>query len=693
VPAAPYAPPVTISAHSVPEWFTQRRYGMFVHMNIATVPAFAPVHEYADWYRAFWEPGMSDVILHPPVPLPEVVAFHQEHFPEVRDFDDFIPGLTFERWDAEAVAQLAVDAGMGYLVPVTKHHDGFCWWDSPLTQRTSVRQAPHRDVIAELADASRRHDLVFGLYHSLLDWGNPAHPDPERYVDGYLRPQLADLFERFQPQLLWGDGHWGHDGRWWRADRIVEDYYAAMDAAGLEGCVNDRFNATHADYAVYEYDVPEIRPTGAWELCRGLSYSFCFNRAERDDDHLTAPQLVAMLTEVVAKGGNLLLNIGPKADGSVPEIQTRVLRDAGAWVHANAEAIHGSRPFAVWGDDDSRYTEAADGSVFAIDLTNATERVFPALAGVEAVDGVLEWAERDDGLHVRAETAPPGSLARVYRVRPRDQSLGALIEPVGIQAGETIAETIAGASAGDVVVVPSGIHQVAGLRVPERVTVRGEPGAAFDGGGRAVVELTGGSRLDGLTVTGGAAGYMLIPPTCVTTTGDAIEIRGCTLESLQLGGGRGHVIEDNEIDGGNVWAFGCNEITIRRNRQHGLRWGVGLDLIGGSGHVIADNDVGDDLCGIRLTGSSGSRVSGNRVRTRWWGVHLRSCTECASTDNVVDRTMRAQCVEGGSNNTLAENVARRCDSSVLVEQGARDTVLRSNHAEDCRLDTLVWEST
>ncbi len=684
---------MTISAHAVPEWFTQRRYGMFVHMNIATVPAFAPVHEYADWYRAFWEPGMSDVILHPPVPLPEVVAYHQEHYPEVRDFDDFIPGLTFEHWDADAVAQLAVDAGMRYLVPVTKHHDGFCWWDSPLTDRTSVRRTPHRDVIAELAGASGRHDLIFGLYHSLLDWGHPDHPDPDRYVDAYLRPQLADLCERFQPQLLWGDGHWGHPGTWWRADQIVEDYYAAMDDAGLEGCVNDRFNATHADYAVYEYDVPETPPAGAWELCRGLSYSFCFNRAERDDDHLSAPQLVAMLTEVVAKGGNLLLNVGPKADGSIPDIQRRVLEEAGAWVNANAEAIHGSRPFGVWGDADTRYTVAANGSVFAIDLTNATERVFPGCASVGEVDGALEWAERADGLHVRAAPAPGGSLARVYRVRPRERSVGAVINRPPLVSGDALVASITGAAAGDVVRVPPGIYGVSGLRVPEGVTIRGEPGSVFDGGGRAVLELTGGSRLEGLTVTGGAAGYMLIPPTCITTSGDGIEIRGCTIESVQLGGGRDHVIEDNEIDGGNVWAFGCRDITIRRNRQHGLRWGVGLDLIGGSGHVVTDNDVSDDLCGIRLTGASASRVFGNRLRTRWWGVHLRSCTECESTGNEVDRTMRAQCVEGGAQNTVAGNVARRCDASVLVELGARDTVLRDNDAEDCRLDTLIWEST
>jgi alpha-L-fucosidase len=684
---------VPIAEHSVPDWFTQRRYGMFVHMNIATVPSFAPIHEYADWYRAFWEPGMSDVILHPPTPFPEVLAFHQERYPEVREFDDFLPGLTFDQWDADSVAQLAVDAGMKYMVPVTKHHDGYCWWDTDLTDRTSVKTTPRRDVIAELADASRARDLVFGLYHSLLDWGHPDHPDRDRYVDAYLRPQLADLFERFQPQLVWGDGHWGHNGAWWRADRIVEDYYAAMEKAGLDGCVNDRFGASHADYAVYEYDVPEAPPEGPWELCRGLSYSFCFNQAERDDDHLDATQLVAMLTEVVAKGGNLLLNVGPKADGTIPEIQTRVLREAGDWVNANSDAIHGSQPFDDWGDDDTRYTVGADGTVFAIDLSNATERVYPALAGVESVSDAIEWVERDDGLHVRSAPAAPGSLARVHRIGPRDASVVALIRRPEVSGGQPVVDAIMAATFGDVVVVPAGIHRVAGLRVPEGVTVRGEAGAILDGAGRAVLELAAGSRLEGLTVTGGAAGYMMIPGTCVMTSGDRIEIRNCTLQSLQLGGGSGHQIVGNEIDGGNLWAFGCNEVTIRSNRQHGIRWGVGLDLIGGSGHVIEDNDVSDDLCGIRLTGATASRVTGNRLRTRWWGVHLRDCTECESRDNVVDRTMRAQCVEGGTHNTVAANVARRCDSSVLVEQSASDTVIEDNEADDCRVNTLVWEST
>ena len=182
----------------------------------------------------------------------------------MRDFDDFIPGLTLEHWDADAVAQLAVDAGMRYLVPVTKHHDGFCWWDTDLTDRTSVRQGPHRDVIAELADASRAHDLVFGLYHSLLDWGHPDHPDR-----GALRRRVPPPAARATSSsgssrsCSGATGTGATTATWWRADRIVEDYYAAMAAAGLDGCVNDRFSASHADYAVYEYDVPEAPPDGA----------------------------------------------------------------------------------------------------------------------------------------------------------------------------------------------------------------------------------------------------------------------------------------------------------------------------------------------------------------------------------------------------------------------------------------------
>ncbi len=365
-----------------PSWFGEQRYGMFVHANIATVPAFAPVHEYADWYWAFLE-TRPDMVLHPSCPLPEVVAWHREHA-RGRAFDAFIPELTFDQFDADDYAQLLDDSGMRYLVHVTKHHDGFCWWDTVYSDRSSVRLGPKRDVTAELAAAVRKRGHTFGCYYSLLDWAHADYPDQERYVDAFMRPQIEELVERFEPALLWGDGHWGHPGGHWRADQIIAEARAVAAERGFEIVFNDRFFASSPDFAVYEYDVPAVAPDGAWELCRGLGYSFCVNRNERVEDHLTAAQVVALLVETVAKGGNLLLNVGPNADGTVPEIQARILRDAGEWVRAHADAIHGSQRFDVPGQGHHWYTRTGD-AVNAFDLSSAAEPRFVGLSGAQRV--------------------------------------------------------------------------------------------------------------------------------------------------------------------------------------------------------------------------------------------------------------------------------------------------------------------
>ncbi|HWS46770.1 MAG TPA: alpha-L-fucosidase, partial [Acidimicrobiia bacterium] len=373
---------MTVPSSPAPGWFGECRYGMFVHANIASVPAFAPVHEYADWYWAFLEPR-PDMVLHPTTPLPEVVAFHEEHYGR-RAFDEFIPELTFARFDADAYAQLLDDAGMRYLVHVTKHHDGFCWWDTSYTERNAARVGPRRDIVRELADAVRRRGHVFGCYYSLLDWAHGAYPDQAGYVDAFLRPQIRELVERYEPAVLWGDGHWGHPGGHWRADQIVADARAYAADHDFEIVVNDRFFASRADFVTFEYDVPARPPSGPWELCRGLGYSFCVNRAERDDDHLSAREIVAMLVETVAKGGNLLLNVGPNADGTVPEIQQRILRESGAWIREHAGAIHGSVPFDVAGARAHWYTCTGD-VVHAFDLSSAREPRFAGLEGVSRV--------------------------------------------------------------------------------------------------------------------------------------------------------------------------------------------------------------------------------------------------------------------------------------------------------------------
>jgi alpha-L-fucosidase len=664
---------------------------MFVHANIASVPAFAPVHEYADWYWAFLEPK-PDVVLHPTCPMPEVVAWHREHYGDAA-FDDFIPELSFERFDADWYAQLLDDAGMRYAVHVTKHHDGFCWWDTAHTTRNSMRLGPKRDIVRELADAVRARGHVFGCYYSLLDWSHAAYPDQADYVDAFMRPQIQELVERYQPAVLWGDGHWGHPGAHWRADQIVAD----ARAPGLDVLFNDRFFASHADFTTYEYDVPAEPPAGPWELCRGIGYSFCVNRNERVVDHLSAREVVALLVETVAKGGNLLLNVGPNADGTLPEIQERVLRESGRWVRAHAEAIHGSSRFDVVGDGAHWYTRTGD-VVHAFDLASSAEPRFRELHGVTGVttpDGdELVFRSSDDGLVVDARALDRDALGTRYLLRFGDHSSSIRAPIVAKTRG--IGARLAAARPGDVIDVAPGRYtdEQFPLTIPAGVTLRGAGASkvVIDAGGTHAVVLAGdGAVLEGVTVTGGAPGYMMIPPTCVTGQGgDELAVRDCHVESMAITGGRGHRITGNVVAGGKVWLLGANECEVCANFQHGLRWAVGIELAGGDGHVVAENECRDDLCAIKCVGTTGARIERNTYETRWFGIHLLAARDSVLYRNRAWRTMRAVTVEGGIGNRVEKQLAEHCDTGAVVEGGADNTVLDACWFHDCRVGLLVW---
>ena len=711
---------MTLTARALPAWWDGCRYGMFVHANLATVPAFAPVHEYADWYWSHLEPK-ADVVLHPTSPLPEVMAWHAEHWPGVA-FDDFAPMLTFERFEAEAFTDLARDAGMRYLVPVTKHHDGFCFWDSALTERTSMRVGPQRDVIAELASASERAGIRFGLYYSLLDWSHPAYPDADEYVDAYMRPQIRELVERFAPSFLWGDGHWGHPPFHWRSDEIVGEYYEAMERLGLQGVVNDRFWSSQSDFMVYEYDVPDRVPERPWELCRGLSYSFCVNQAEEPDDYLDGAQVVAMLVETVAKGGHLLLNVGPEADGTIPEIQSRALRDAGAWVNAHADVVYESQPFAAPGDGSTWVTVAPGASAPGVTRLNVVDTasrdrfVVPGL-GADAgrvlsvaradVDG-LGWGGLADGLEIVIPRPGAATFAAVYQVEIElhdRESITVRSAPDSGQVrrnGESSAslhEALAGAAPGEIVTLGAGRYSDGPfpLKVPPGVTVRAEEGLAsravvIDGGGNHVLDLAAGAALEDLMVTGSASGYMFVPPTCITArNADSVAVRRCVVDAISISGGTGHHIEANIVAGGNVALDGVSSTLVAANFQHGLRWGVGIEVVGGNDVTVEQNECHDDLCAIRVAGSVGARVERNRIETRWFGVHLRDATVATVRRNRIARTMRAVSVEGGRDNVVEYNLVERCDTGVLLEGGAAATDVRENWLHGCRVGILAWD--
>jgi alpha-L-fucosidase len=402
-----------------------------------------------------------------------------------------------------------------------------------------------------------------------------------------------------------------------------------------------------------------------------------------------------MLVETVAKGGNLLLNVGPQADGTLPEIQSERLREAGRWVNTHANAIHGSIPFDVPGEGAQWYTRTGD-VVHAFDLASVVEPRFAQLHGVSAVttpDGrEVPFRETVDGIVVDARSVERDPLGAHYLVacdnsRPIRTSFVA-------RTSATIAELLADAVAGDVVSLPAGRYDrdAFPVTVPPGVTLQGETARStvIDAGGRHAIVLHEGASLAHVTVTGGAPGYMMIPPTCVTNAGSRVTVTDCVVDSIMLAGGEGHVVTNNVVAGGKVWSAGANGVSILGNYQHGLRWGAGIECNGGNGHVIADNELRDDLCAIRCTETDGARIERNRYETRWFGVHVLNAVATTITRNQAAHTMRAVNIEGGRDNVVERQLAESCDTGFVVEGGAEATRLADSWLHDCRVGIFVW---
>lgn len=699
------------AVRDVPAWFRECRYGMFVHMAIATVPAFAPTHEYSEWYQSHLAPTpLDDVILHP-APMPEVLQWHARHHHGVA-YDDFIEQLTMSQWDADAIAGLAVDAGMRYVVHTSKHHDGYCFFDSALTERTTMHSGPRRDPVAELSEASRRAGLVYGLYYSLLDWSHPAY-GADSYVVDYLHPQVRELIDKYQPSVLWGDGHWGRPPAYWRSDELLRDYYRAL---GGDGIANDRWGASHNDYVTFEYDTPSERPGKPFEVCRGVGYSFGWNRAERVDDHMTASHLIDLLTETVAKGGNLLINIGPRADGSVPAEQAEVLRAAGVWVRAHAAAIHGSTPFEQWGDERIRYTVSPsdDGLIHlnVIDLAAGTAAHLSAITAeryeiVDAGDAALDIGERGTTLRNQVRT---GELATVSRLvlRERPTASPTIHAPaivaarIGTRSFPTIGDALAVAESGDIVDVADGRYGTDNesfpLRVGAGVELRGHALAVFDvaaDGPGTIVQVVGdGGVVRGLSfVAASPSGFA--QPIAGISADDVADVRivDCRMQrsTIRLAQADRAVIERNELTGSGIVIDRSRDVEVSHNRQGGNRWGAGIALSACPGSIVHGNMIRDDLTGVHVIDSDGIVLTSNELRTRWWGFHLERSSRTSTAHNEIASTMRAVCVTGGHDHLVLGNTMTHCDSATLVEAGSTDVRVVDNSAIDCRIALLSWE--
>ena len=381
----------SLNTHPVPQWYKDAKLGIFIHWGLYSVPGWAPVddavYDFGDpeWFRrnpyAEWYLNTLRIEGSP------TAAYHKAHYGN-KDYYDFATDFNREtkKWQPAQWAELFADAGARYAVLTTKHHDGFALWPTevPNPKLSGERAHATRDLVGELNTALAKKSIRFGVYYSGgFDWtfkdgpfrtdkesaaGTPDGEDYARYADA----QYRELIARYHPSILWNDIRYPAKGH---ANQIFAEFYNSNP----DGVINDRWSPFwHGDLTTPEYQVLSQISPKKWEECRGLADSFGYNRAEGAVQTLTAEALVHLLIDIVSKNGNLLLDVGPEADGTIPPLQAERLRQLGGWLHENGEAIYGTVPWTraegrTEDGTDVRFTRQGD-VVYAILLSSPRER-------------------------------------------------------------------------------------------------------------------------------------------------------------------------------------------------------------------------------------------------------------------------------------------------------------------------------
>ncbi|HOO98059.1 MAG TPA: alpha-L-fucosidase [Bacteroidales bacterium] len=303
------------------QWFGDAKLGIFIHWGIYAVNGIDESWSFYNGYIGY------------------------------EDYMKQLKGFTASRYDPEFWAELIKESGARYAVLTSKHHDGVALWNSKAGDLNVVKKTPAaRDLVSPFCDALRKKGLKTGLYYSLLDWSYPDYPNftknEKRYSEDQTRWekftafnhfQIQEISKNFNPDLWWFDGDWEQSAEKWKAKEIREMILEANPGA----IINSRLQG-YGDYATPEQGLPVSKPEDRfWELCMTMNDSWGYQQNDRN--YKTPGQIIAIFAECLSKGGNLLLDIGPKADGTIPEEQVRILKELGKWTSKHAEAIYGTR--------------------------------------------------------------------------------------------------------------------------------------------------------------------------------------------------------------------------------------------------------------------------------------------------------------------------------------------------------------
>jgi alpha-L-fucosidase len=364
----------SLDKRPVPGWFEDSKFGIFIHWGVYSVPSWGPTGDsigvydkYAEWYWNKLLNTGSKV-------NKNFRRFHDETYGPDFKYQDFAPMFKAELFDPDQWAALFKESGAKYIVLTSKHHEGFTLWPSAQSWNwNSVDIGPHRDLCGDLTASVKKQGLHMGFYYSLYEWYNPIYKsDLNKYVDNHMIPQMKDLVTRYMPDILWTDGEWDKTSKEWKSEEFLTWLY--NESPVKENIVvNDRWGSEtrslHGGIFTTEYglvgekegiDETNVRP---WEECRGIGTSFGFNRAENLESYSSADDLIKLLVSTVAAGGNLLLDIGPAADGTIPVIMQQRLVEIGKWLRVNGEAIYDTRAF-IRNSTDKSINPAANEKIF-----------------------------------------------------------------------------------------------------------------------------------------------------------------------------------------------------------------------------------------------------------------------------------------------------------------------------------------
>ncbi len=342
----------SLATRPIPPWFGDAKFGIFIHWGLYSVPAWSP--DFATPQYAGQDHTKNPISRRKGPVREPVWEFHRRIYGEDFEYKQFAPMFKAELFDPKQWADLFRRSGARYVVLTGKFNtEGFCLWPAPGSRGwNSVAAGPKRDLVGDLTRAVRDAGLRMGLYYGWMEW---YHPEDTLYYDDHARfirdralPQVKDLVTRYRPSLLFFDGDWKHTAEQLQSREFLAWVYNESPCRD-EIVVNDRLGkgerGRHGDYFTTERGAGFRDANHPWEENRPMSSSYSYNRAEVLGDYMSSRGLILMLVDMVSRGGNLLLGIGPRADGRIPVIMEERLIQMGRWLQTNGEAIYGTRPW------------------------------------------------------------------------------------------------------------------------------------------------------------------------------------------------------------------------------------------------------------------------------------------------------------------------------------------------------------